>query len=312
MPTIFLVQSTAQTVIAYLEAPGGSAAEDLVASGVAVALKKTSDTFFVPKVITGSANAAATAGSGANGTVTVAVAGTAGNSYTITVVVPAGTSSLTVTVVGTVITVNLAVSSGAAIAAENTAALVAAAIDAAATQVEADYSGDGTSSLTLAAGPTALAGGSDGNFTHLGDGFYEIDLTTTDTSVLGNLHVRITGGSVKTALLVGYVAASAPAVPPTSPSITTTVIFGFLKKADGSALAGASVSARPLSSPTVLHSGTEGMGVGTDAISTRSDTSGYFTLEIAAGLTVDFSIPTINFRRTFTVPGSSTNVFDIA
>jgi hypothetical protein len=312
MTTTFLVQSTAQTVVAYLETPGGSAAEDLTASDVQVALKKTSDTYFVPKTLTNSASASASIGSGADGTVDVSVAGTAGNSYTIEVVVPAGTSDLSVTVVGTVITVNLAVSSGTPIAAENTAALIAAAIDAAGTQVEADYSGDGSDPISAAEGPTPLVGGSDGNFTHLGDGFYEIDLTAADTLVLGNLHIRITGGGLKTSLLVAYVAASNPDVPPTSPSIATSILFGFLKKADGSALVGASVYARPLSSPTVLHSGTEGMGVGTDAVTTRSDASGYFTLSLAAGMAVDFSIPSINFRRTLTVPGSTTNVFDIA
>lgn len=311
MTTAFLVQSTPQTVVMYLETPGNSAAEDLVASDVSIAIKKSSDTYFVPKTLTESASASASIGSGANGTVTVSVDGSAGNAYTISVVVPGGTSDLEVTVIGTVITVNLAVSLGVPIAAENTAALIAAAIDAAATQVEAEYSGTGESSISVAEGPTAFLGGSDGNFTHLGDGFYELDLTAADTNTLGSLYVRVTGGSIRTQIVAAYVAASNPEVPPTSPSLSTTTLFGFLKRADGTALSNASVSIRPLSQPTVLHSGTEGFGMSTETVSTRSDSTGYFAIEAASGVAVELTIPAINYRRTLIVPGSTANVFDI-
>jgi len=110
------------------------------------------------------ANATATIGSGADGTVTVTAdetgttAGSAGNSLFVEVVVPAGTSALSAALVGNVLTISLDVTGGVPNGAANTATLVAAAITAL-DEFSATASGTGATSLSVAEGPTQLTGG---------------------------------------------------------------------------------------------------------------------------------------------------------
>lgn len=150
------------------------------------------------------------------------------------------------------------------------------------------------------------------NFTELGSGFYELDLEDTDTDVLGNLYVRVSGATIDTALFSAYVAASAPVNPTGTTAPSTTTIFGYLASPSGDPEAGASVQARVLNQPALLHPGDEGVGVTSGLVSVKTDSDGFFTMELLTGLTVDFFIPSVNYRRTFVVPVSSTNVFDLA
>lgn len=92
--------------------------------------------------------------------------GLLGNSITVQVTVPGGTSALAVSVSGTAITIALNVSAGVPQAASNTATLIAAAINAstpASALVRALVVGSGAGSLSVASGPTALAGGAQGS-----------------------------------------------------------------------------------------------------------------------------------------------------
>lgn len=309
--SILLLQNTAGSVQVYIETIGGTPATSLDASDVQVDLKNATDAFFVNKALTADTNATATIGSGANGTVTVEVPGTAGNTYTVEVVVPAGTSPLTVTKAGTVVTVELAVAASVLQPLQNTASLVAAAITALGSEVQASASGTGADPLTAAEGPTSLAGGADGDFTNLGAGFYEIDLTSTDTATIGNLAIRVSGPSIRSSLVQATVATAVTPTPTPVLAVPTTVIYGYILNASGVAVANASVSARVLSIPTILHPGSDGVLLTTSVVATKTDSTGYFTLTLISGSVVDVLIPSANFRRTITVPSVSTNLFDM-
>lgn len=149
------------------------------------------------------------------------------------------------------------------------------------------------------------------NWLELGDGFYAIALTATETDTIGNLYLRAQGGTIKTTLTVAYVAESAPVNPPVVTPPTSTPIFGYVYKTDSTPLVGATVSARILGSPTVLHPGTDGLVVGQETVVVRTDSSGFFSINLIAGTNVDFLISAANYRRTFLVPSVATNVFDI-
>lgn len=307
-----LIQSTSDTVTLYVETTSGAAAEDLTASDVQVDLRKAGEAFFTNKPLTDATDATADIGSGANGTVTVAVPGTAGNSYTVEVTVPAGTSALTVTKSGTDLTVALAVSSGVPITAENTATQIADSINALDSEIEATASGTGADSLSSAEGPAALSGGADGTWTDVGLGFYNLTLSTDDTDTLGTLYLRLSGPSVRPQVEQYTVATAVSSSPTPTVSVTTTSIFGYLLKADGTAYEGASVAARVLSSPTILHPGTEGLLLEQSLVTTSTDSDGFFTISLIAGSTVEVFIPAGNYKRTIVVPSASTNLFDIS
>lgn len=114
--------------------------------------------------VDGLTNATATIGAylGVNGTVNItadgANEGATGNSWTVAVTVPVGTSPLSVTAAGNALTVNLAVIAGVPDPLANTAALVAVEINNL-LGFSAVATGTGASSLNVAEGPTAFAGG---------------------------------------------------------------------------------------------------------------------------------------------------------
>ena len=150
------------------------------------------------------------------------------------------------------------------------------------------------------------------NFTELGDGFYELDLAATDTDTLGNLYVRISGATISTALFSAYIAATSPVNPTGTTTPTTTTVFGYLVDPSGSPVAGASVQARILAVPALLHPGDDGLGVTSGLVSVKTDAGGFFTMDLLTGLAVDFFISAVGYRRTFVVPATPVNVFDLA
>lgn len=134
------------------------------------------------------ANATATIGSGANGTVTITAdednAGDTGNSLTVEVLVPAGTSGLSAAFVSGQLTVSLGVIAGVADAVQNTATLVAAAIDAL-DDFSAVASGTGADSLPAAEGPTQFAGGASNTVRQLSwDGGPLVSVTSPGVYIL--------------------------------------------------------------------------------------------------------------------------------
>lgn len=149
------------------------------------------------------------------------------------------------------------------------------------------------------------------NFTEIGGGTYQLIFTTSETDTLGNMYVRITGATISTVLESVYIAEAAPTVESSALTIPTTNMFGYVVGAGGDPLAGASVSASVLASPSVGTSGGEGYTQDASLVTTKTDADGYFVIGLVTGSQVDFFIPAANYRRTFTVPSSSTNVFDL-
>lgn len=148
------------------------------------------------------------------------------------------------------------------------------------------------------------------DFTEVGGGTYSISLTALETDTLGNMYIRVSGATINTALVSAYVAATAP-VNPTAPlSINTTALFGYIVDLQGSAVGGASVSARVLATPA-LGSSTEDYVQSDTLVTVKSDADGFFTITLITGAQVDIYIPSAGYRRTLQVPSSSTNLFDI-
>jgi len=152
-----------------------------------------------------------------------------------------------------------------------------------------------------------------GTWTEIGAGVYTIDLSAADTDTLGNMYVRVSGGTIKTTLLAAYISVAAPSPSP-SPTLTVanTLLFGYVLDAQGLPLQGASVSAKVLATPSVGYSATEGYVQGESLVTSTTDASGFFQISLVTGSQVDFFIPSANYRRTLEVPVTTTNVFDIA
>jgi hypothetical protein len=151
------------------------------------------------------------------------------------------------------------------------------------------------------------------NFTDIGGGFYNVALAAGDTNTLGSLYMSFTGTAIKPALLAAFVAVAATApplpVPPFTPPITA--IYGYVFDAQGAPVDGASVIAHIIAQPTILHPTTDGIVIGSDFVSTQTDATGFFTISLITGTSVEFVISDANYRRTITVPGSTMNLFDI-
>lgn len=150
------------------------------------------------------------------------------------------------------------------------------------------------------------------NFTEVGGGVYELTFTTAETDTLGNMYVRITGATIKTVLQSVFISEATPTVASSALTIPTTNLFGYITSSDGSPLAGASVSLKVLATPTVGSSGGEGYVSDQSLITAKSDSDGYFVIAAITGSIVDLFIPAANYRRTFTVPSSSSNIFDLS
>jgi hypothetical protein len=314
MTTPILLKDTAGSVTAFLErASDGSSATGLISTDVQVDTKKAGASSFSSKALVDPAQATASIGSGADGTVNITVdaAGTGGNSWTVEVVVPAGTSGLSVSLIGTDITVDLAVIGGVPDDVQNTATLVAAAVDAE-SGVSAAASGTGADSLSSAEGPTTFTGGLDGNIREFSQGFYEIDLTASETDTEGSFDLRISGPTIRTTLITAFVSTQAAVNPIATQPPSVTALFGFIYDPEGQPVQGAAVSARVLATPSVLHPQTEGMVVSGDLVTAETDADGFFTFSLVAGTQIDVFIPSSHYRRTITVPSTATNLFDIA
>lgn len=151
------------------------------------------------------------------------------------------------------------------------------------------------------------------NFTELGNGFYEIDLASGDTNALGLLYLSFTGADIKPSLLAGYVTTATTAPPLPSPAFTPpiTAIFGYIYNSAGEPVEGVSVVARVTQQPTIIHPTTDGILISSDFLTTATDETGFFTISLLTGATVEFIITDANYRRTVVIPGSTTNLFDI-
>jgi hypothetical protein len=79
----------------------------------------------------------------------------------------------------------------------------------------------------------------------------------------------------------------------------------------GAARVGSNVTARVLNLPTIVHPADQGVVLDSQFTTTTTDSTGYFALTLLTGATVEISIPDAGYKRTITVPNSSTNLFDM-
>ncbi len=149
------------------------------------------------------------------------------------------------------------------------------------------------------------------DFTEIGSGFYELDLSATDLDTTGNLYVKIEGSTISTVLESVNVATSSPSASTDDLTVTQTSLFGYILDADGSSVENAGVSAKVLSAPAVLRAEGQAYVLVDDIVSVKTDASGFFTLNLITGSTVDVFIPSANYRRTLVVPSSNVNLFSI-
>jgi hypothetical protein len=159
--------------------------------------------------------------------------------------------------------------------------------------------------------------GDGSDFRENGNGVYEILFGAAELDTEGSFIYVVNGnGALPSPTIRQYlgqaVVESATAYTPGSIALSTNVLTGNLITAGGDALVGESVSARVMSGPSILGSSPNIGGVGTNIVSAQSDAVGFFALELLQGAVVDITIPSIDYRRTLTVPANSTDLlFDI-
>jgi hypothetical protein len=149
------------------------------------------------------------------------------------------------------------------------------------------------------------------NFTEIDGGFYELDLVVADVDTLGSLDIRVSGGTIRSALRTATVVTTTAVAETPPETVQTTALFGFIVDGSGNPVQGASISYKILTQPTIVRPGVEGVGVATATEGTTTDANGYFQFTAVTGVSVDVFIPSINYRKTLLVPAASRNIFDI-
>jgi hypothetical protein len=149
------------------------------------------------------------------------------------------------------------------------------------------------------------------NFFYVGNSYYNLTVSSSDTNTAGSLSILLQGPSFKDSLQVLTVVASMPVLPATpSASVTSSTIYGLVATSAGPA-ADVKVSLKMLSSPAVVSSSGEGVGIVNDTKVTKTDASGYFSLTGVVDLQYEIWIPSLNYRKVFVMPSTNKNVFDI-
>ena len=156
-----------------------------------------------------------------------------------------------------------------------------------------------------------------GDFREIGSGIYEISFTAAELNTLGSfLYLVQTGGTLPAPTIKQYFGQgfiqAASVYTPGGITLSTNVLTGNLVDMRGLPMAGESVCARILAVPTLIGTTPNRGGVGSDLISAVTDTSGFFALEVIRAAVIDITIPSINYRRTLTVPANATDkLFDL-
>lgn len=155
------------------------------------------------------------------------------------------------------------------------------------------------------------------DFRENGNGVYEILFSGTELGTLGSfIYVVNSNGALPAPAIRQYLGQafieSSSSYTPGTVALPTNVITGNLIDLHGNALVDEAVSARIVSVPEILGTSPNIGNVGTDIVSTQTDSGGFFALELLQGAVVDIVIPVTGFRRTLTVPANGTDVlFDI-
>lgn len=154
-------------------------------------------------------------------------------------------------------------------------------------------------------------------FRENGSGVYEVLFSNTDLNTIGsflyivNSNVVLPLPAIRQFIGQAVVQSSSTYTPGTI-SLPTNLLTGNLIDLSGQPLIGEAVSARIMAAPTILGSTPNIGGVASDIVATKTDSGGFFALEVLQRSIIDVTIPVINYRRTLTVPANSTNIlFDI-
>lgn len=140
------------------------------------------------------------------------------------------------------------------------------------------------------------------NFIEIGFGFYTVEFTAADCNTLGSFVLMLFNATISpnpTPIVAQVVVAASAS---TAASIPVCSVIGHLTDLQGAPVADAAVSARILGMPTLLNTGVVGVGISDDLTSVKTDSNGFFSIDLARSVVVDILIPAINYRRTLTVP----------
>jgi len=155
------------------------------------------------------------------------------------------------------------------------------------------------------------------DFRENGNGVYEILFSSGELAVVGSFIFVVNGNGslpsppIRQALTQAVVQSSSTYTPGTI-SLNTNILTGNLVDLKGVAMVGEAVSARLLQAPGILGTNPNRGGVGTQIVAAKTDQAGFFALEVIQGSVIDVVIPSINYRRTLTVPSNATDkLFDI-
>jgi hypothetical protein len=150
-----------------------------------------------------------------------------------------------------------------------------------------------------------------------GSGVYEIVFSATELNTEGTfLYIVNSNGALPSPALRQYIGQAfivdSASYTPTQISLATNVLTGNLIDLKGDPISNVAVSAKVLSSPSIMGSNPNIGGVTTAVISAETDNSGFFALEVLQGAVISISIPVVNYARTLTVPANSTdNLFEL-
>jgi hypothetical protein len=150
------------------------------------------------------------------------------------------------------------------------------------------------------------------DFKENGSGIYEIQFSAAELNTEGTFLYIVNGNlSLPAPAIKQYfgqaVVQVAAAYTPGTISLNTNFLTGNLVDIAGNALIDIAVSARVLEAPEILGVSPNVGGVGTDLIGTRTDSSGFFALEVLQNSLIDITIPRIGYRRTLRVPANVTD-----
>jgi hypothetical protein len=155
------------------------------------------------------------------------------------------------------------------------------------------------------------------DFRENGNGIYEILFSNSNLAVLGTFLYAVNGNgalpspAIRQFIGQAFVESSSTYTPGTI-ALSTNVLTGNLVNLRGHPLIGEAVTARIVSAPAIQGISPNIGGIGMDLLSAKTDSSGFFALEVIQGSVIDVVIPIINYRRTLTVPANSSDkLFEI-
>jgi hypothetical protein len=158
--------------------------------------------------------------------------------------------------------------------------------------IVAKYRKEGASSLTTKTVTSP-------DWDEIGAGVYTLKFTAAELNTLGSFTIVITGAGFVQYTSVLTITAAVP----TGPTIIvpTCVVSGTILNIQGDPIPNASVLCTVLGTPYITNTA----AIGSVAVASKTDSSGFFAITLARLALVDVAIPSCAYRRTITVPNSA-------